>query len=148
MIRKMKSESKTTTQSTTKPTTKSIIKVTTSKTVVQSSKPSSGSSSCTCQPKMVKRTDVCMDGSNKWKDEKTRAKYLRVATMSDAVSTKSTWCKKGLIGQWQISGGDGIKIGGWGYKCDTQNYGQPLTSDQACPKFFTFLICLACPIEG
>ena len=148
-------KSKTITQFVTKSTTttKSTTNVTTTATkiVLQSSKPSSGPSSCTCEPKFVKRTDVCMNGSDKWKDEKTRARYLRVATMSDAVATKYFWCKKGIIGKWQLSGGNGIKIAGWGYKCDVQNYGQPMINDQGCPGFLGFtdlLMCLACPVEG
>ena len=94
----------------------------------------------------MKQTDICNDGSDKWKDDTTRAQYLRVATMADAVATKSTWCKTGLIGQWQLVGGDGIKIGGLGYKCDIKSFGQPLTNDQCPTKFNTYLMCMACPL--
>ena len=148
--------SESTTKSTTKPTTKSttIFYTTTEVTTTQATAPSSKlattkSTTCSCQVKIVKRADICPNGSNKWKDQATRAKYLRVATLDDAKATKDTWCK--TTGKWELGGADGAKFYGQGYKCQVEKYNSQnlLKSDQGCPgTWATFLMCLACQGPG
>ena len=101
---------------------------------------------CSCQIKRVKRADVCQHGSKEWKDQATRAKYLRVATLDDAKATKDTWCK--TTGQWELGVADGVKFYGQGYNCKVEKFDSlKLTSDQGCPGFNysnMILMCLAC----
>ena len=122
---------------------------TTPVTVLPSKLTTMKSTTCSCQVKKVSRHEICHVGSNKWKDKATRAKYSRVATLSDAIATKDTWCK--TTGKWEVGGADGAKYYGQGYKCHVEKHGSSslLKSDQGCPgKWATFLMCLACPGPG
>ena len=142
---------KLTTKSTTKPKAKSTtlfftttVVTTTAVTAKPSKSTTTKSSSCSCQIKRVGRGDVCYPGSYKWKDEATRAKYLRVATLADVQATKNAWCK--TVGKWELGGADGVKWFGPGYKCEIQSHSLAITSsDQGCPgNWASILMCLAC----
>ena len=104
------------------------------------------STSCSCQPKLVYHDEMCKNGTNEWKNNSTRAKFSRVATMKDALTTRSIWCYFSSLTQWQLIRGDTIKLGGWGYKCSVENYGSQVLIDHECPSGWgSFLMCLACP---
>ena len=134
-----------TTKSTTKPRTKSTTLFYTT-TVLTTTPVTAIPVTCSCQVKKVQRAEVCQQGSNKWKDQATRAKYLRVATLDDAKATKDTWCK--TTGKWEIGVADGVKFYGQGYKCQVEKFDSlKLTSAQGCPGFYDsnrILMCLAC----
>ena len=136
-----------TTKSTTKPRTKSTTLFYTT-TVLTTTPVTATQVTCSCQVKKVQRADVCQQGSNEWKDQATRAKYLRVATLDDAKATKDTWCK--TTGKWELGGADGAKFYGQGYKCQVEKFdSSKLKSDQGCPSTWaSFLMCLACPGPG
>ena len=120
-------------KATTKPTTKSA----------------GQSSSCPCQPKLIKHDKICHDfTSTIWSDQTTNEVFSRVATVSDFKSSESL-CK--IIGFWSRASVNRAKVLGKGYKCEVRDEKTALSGLAVKTTLCNHrqahyaMMCLACP---